>query len=389
MAKLTALKAKALKEPGRYTDGKGLMLYIKDNGSKVWVLRITIHGKRKDLGLGSFEDVSLGDARDKAEGMRKAVRDGIDPLQAKRSAKLDRSHKLTFREAAEATHREQNGAWRNSKHRAQWLSSLEAYAYPAIGHLPVGDVEGPAVRDLLADIWLSKPETARRVRQRIGSVLDWAYAKGLRASEAPTRSISKGLPRQPKKDNHFSALPYSDAPALMAKLESSSTVGRLALRFLILTAARSGEVRLASWKEVDLNAGLWTVPAARMKAGKEHTVPLQHQAITILNEVAEAYGTSPNAPLFPGKGGKPLSDMTLTKVLRTDQPGRYTVHGFRSTFRDWAAERTAIAGDVVEAALAHAIQNKVEAAYRRTLYLDKRRPLMQAWADFLSLAQNT
>jgi integrase len=198
------------------------------------------------------------------------------------------------------------------------------------------------------------------------------------------RSLSKGLPRQPKKNNHFSALPYPEAPALMAMLAEQDTVGRRALRFLILTAARSGEVRHASWKEIDFNAGLWTVPASRMKAGEEHTVPLTEPVVEILEALKAVHGCEADAPLFPGKGGKPLSDMTLTKVLRTALSGSHTVHGFRSTFRDWAAEQTSFPGEVVEAALAHAIANKVEAAYRRTNYLDKRRTLMSEWAAYLS-----
>jgi integrase len=381
--KLNNTQVKALRKPGRYTDGGGLMLYVKESGSKTWVLRLTINGKRRDIGLGSFDDVSLNDARDARDEMRKVARNGADPLQQKREAKRARIEGMTFRQAAEAAHKEQKAGWRNAKHRAQWLSSLEAYAYPLIGNLPVADIDGPRIRDLLVEIWLTKPETARRVRQRIGAVLDWAYAKGLRANEAPMRSIGKGLPRQPKKDNHFAALPYAETPELMRKLAMQSTVGRLALRFLILTAARSGEVRLSTWKEVDLDEGIWIIPADRMKAGKEHMVPLSAAAISVLEEVARTYGQLKETALFPGKGGKALSDMTLTKVLRTELPGAHTVHGFRSAFRDWAAEQTDFPGEVVEAALAHTIPNKVEAAYRRTKFLDKRRTLMTQWAQYL------
>ena len=377
---LTAIKAKSLKEPGRYTDGRGLMLYVKASGSKSWVLRLTINGKRRDIGLGSFDDVPLAAARDRADELRAVARSGKDPLQKEEKAECT---PMTFREAAKASHEERKPGWRNAKHRAQWLSSLEAYAYPFIGDLPVADVDGPAIRDLLARIWLSKPETARRVRQRIGAVLDWAYAKGMRSSEAPIRSISKGLPRQPKKDKHFAALPYVEAPALMTKLCESSTIGRLALRFLILNASRSGEVRKAQWKEIDRNKAVWTVPPHNSKTGKEHIVPLTPPAISILNELAEAYGEEADSIIFPGKGGKPMSDMTLMKVFRTSYPGKYTVHGFRSTFRDWAAEQTDFAGEVVEAALAHTIPNKVEAAYRRTNFLEKRRMLMNEWANFI------
>jgi integrase len=383
MGKLTALKVKALKEPGRHSDGNGLVLYVKESGTKTWVLRIQVDGKRRDFGLGSLADVSLAEAREKADDLRKQYRSGIDPVAAKRAVKLVEAGVPTFREAAAQAHTEHKGGWKNVKHKAQWISSLEAYAYPAIADLPVDEIEGPAIRDLLADIWLAKPETARRVRQRIGAVLDWAYAKGYRKAEAPMRSVTKGLPRQPKKDNHHAALPYEHAPSLMAKLAESDSVGRNALRFLILTAARSGEVRGATWSEIDLGQKLWTVPGDRMKAGKTHIVPLQPAAITILEQMKKAFDDAPDQPLFPGKAKKPLSDMTLTKVLRDGFSNDITVHGFRSTFRDWAAEQTDVAGDVVEAALAHAVQNKVEAAYRRTNYLEKRRALMNGWAAYL------
>jgi integrase len=383
MGKLTALKAKALTAPGRHSDGNGLCLLIKESGAKSWMLRIQVDGKRRDLGLGSFNDVSLAEARDKADEMRRQVRGGVDPVAEKKAAKAIVKATPTFAEAAVSTHEEHVGGWRNEKHKAQWISTLKTYAFPEIGGTPVDKVEGPAIRDLLSAIWLTKPETARRVLQRIGTVLDWAYAKGHRQSEAPMRSVTKGLPRQPKKDQHFRALAYEDAPAVMAKLAETETIGRLALRFLILTAARSGEVRGATWREIDLEQGLWTVPADRMKANKTHIVPLQPAAIAILQVLKKAHGDKPDQIIFPGKAGKALSDMTLTKVLRDGFEGAVTVHGFRSTFRDWAAERTEFAGDVVEAALAHTVQNKVEAAYRRTNYLEKRRDLMRRWAEFV------
>jgi integrase len=376
------MKVKAIKEPGRYSDGKGLMLYVKEGGRKSWVLRAQVNGKRRDFGLGSADDVSLSAARDKADAIRREYRDGVDPIAKRRAAKAAAAKVPTFRMAAELAYGEQKAAWRNAKHRAQWLSSMEAYAFPHIGDQPVNQVDGPAIRDLLAEIWLSKPETARRVRQRVGAVLDWAYAKGLREAEAPMRSVTKGLPRQPKRDSHFEALPYPATPALMAQLAESESIGRLALRFLILTAARSGEVRLATWEEIDTEAKLWTLPGERMKAGKTHVVPLSDHAVSIVERLRGLGGTG-ELPIFPGKAGKPISDMTLTKVLRTAIGGTATVHGFRSTFRDWAAEQTAYPGEVVEAALAHAVRSKVEAAYRRTNYLDKRRLLMHDWANFL------
>ncbi len=257
---------------------------------------------------------------------------------------------------------------------------------PARGTVKVADVTGPMVRDCLLPIWLEKPETATRVKQRIGTVLDWAYAKGYRASEAPMRSIGKGLPRQPKRDRHFAAMPYPDVPAFMAGLATMPSIGRMALRFLILTAARSGEVRNATWGEVDLDGKLWSIPGARMKAGRDHAVPLSDEAVAILRTMHDARlkADDPAEIIFRGKGDKPLSDMTLTKVLRDGGHAVVTAHGFRSSFRDWAAECTSIQGEVVEAALAHTVANKVEAAYRRTNYLEKRRALMDSWASFLA-----
>ncbi|PCI46352.1 MAG: integrase, partial [Alphaproteobacteria bacterium] len=280
-------------------------------------------------------------------------------------------------------HAEHKGSWRNAKHTAQWLSSLKAYAFPAIGSVCVDQINGPEIRDLLLPIWLEKPETARRVRQRIGVVLDWAYAKGFRSNEAPMRSISMGLPRQPKSDNHFAALAYDETPALMKTLTGSDSIGRLALRVLILTAARSGEVRGATWEEIDVDEAVWTIPGKRMKAGKAHMVPLCDEALAILAKVHTIRAGRKGAPVFPGLSGKQMSDMTLAKVLRTAGIKTATVHGFRSAFRDWAAEMTGTPGDIVEAALAHSISNRVEAAYRRTNYLEKRRVLMDAWASYL------
>lgn len=386
MGKLSVLAIKATKEPGRYHDGDGLMLDVKKSGSASWLLRVQVNGKRRDFGLGSLSQLSLSQAREKADEMRRQCRSGIDPVALRREEKSVRPAIPTFEEAATMAHEEHKGGWRNAKHKAQWISSLKAYAFPHFGQLTVDQVDGPAIREALIPIWLSKPETARRVRQRVGAVLDWAYSKGLRQTEAPMRSIGKGLPRQPKKDGHFAALPYVEVPALMARLAETNSVGRVALRFLILTAARSGEVRGARWGEFDLEAGIWTVPASRMKAGKVHMVPLSKAAIAAL-EIADVWGRSGDDEIvFPGLRFNPMSDMTLAKVLRTATNASATVHGFRSAFRDWAAECTEVAGEVVEAALAHTISNRVEAAYRRTNYLEKRRFLMETWATYAASA---
>ncbi len=384
MGRLTALQVKAAKEPGRYQDGDGLMLVVKPSGSRSWALRVQVNGKRREFGLGSAHDVPLAEARSKAHEIRALYRSGIDPVAARKAAEAIEEGVPSFEDAARRVHAEHSPGWRNQKHAAQWISSLERYAFPSIGSKPVDEIESPHIRDLLIPIWLSKPETARRVRQRLGIVLDWAHAKGYRSNEAPMRSINRGLPRQPRRDTHFAALPYADCPNLMAELDQSDTAGRLALRFTILTAARSGEVRGASWNEIDLDARLWSVPAGRMKARKELLVPLSAGSLVILSKARALRGSGQGDLVFPGRGGRPLSDMTLTKVLRDMGQPEITVHGFRSAFRDWAAEQTHFAGDVVEAALAHTIQNRVEAAYRRTNYLEKRRALMDEWAVFLS-----
>ena len=378
MGKLTAVKIRSLTEPGRYSDGDGLFLEINGKGAASWILRVQNNGKRQDIGLGSTKSVSLKDARDAAFATRQKIAQGIDPVAERRQ---ERQAIPTFREAAKLVHEEHEKAWKNGKHQNQWIATLTTYAFPKTGDLTVDKIEGPAIREVLIPIWLSKPETARRVRQRIGTVLDWACAKGFRATEAPMRSLSKGLPRQPKKDGHFAAMPYADVPTFVEKLGERESVGRLALEALILTATRSGEIRGATWAELDLKAALWTIPAARMKMGKVHIVPLSQPAVAVF-ERAQRYKAGISDLVFPGQNVKnPLSDMTLLKVLR-DMEIMVTVHGFRSAFRGWVAEQTDYSGEVAEAALAHTVSNKVEAAYRRTDFLDKRRLLMRNWAAF-------
>ena len=375
MGKLTVAQIRALKEPGRYSDGDGLILEFTRPGRAYWFVRVQHNGRRRDIGLGSVDEITLAKARDKAHEARKSLAKGIDPTIERQRAKLKIP---TFREAAKLVHEEHKAAWKNGKHQDQWITTLTTYAFPRIGNRLVSDIEGPVIRDVLAPIWLSKPETARRVRQRIGVVLDWSYAKGFRTTEAPLRSISRGLPRQPKRDRHLAALPFEDVPAFLVRVREKSTIARLALEFLILAAARSGEVRGMRWPEIDLTKRVWTVPADRMKAGKVHLVPLDEGTIDVLERV-RPLGVPASNLIFPGQNVKrPLSDMTLLKILR-DMEVPATVHGFRSTFRDWVAEETDYPGEIAEAALAHAIPNKVEAAYRRTDFLEKRRALMRDW----------
>jgi integrase len=311
----------------------------------------------------------------------------VDPLAERKAAKLAMATIPTFRDAAITAHSEHEGGWRNVKHRADWLSSLERYAFPVMGNIRVDLIDAPTVRDILLPIWLDRPETARRVRQRVKLVVDWAAAKGYRPA-LDLSGVSKALPRQPKSDNHFAAIPYEQVPQFLVSLRASGeTMSRLALQFLILTAARSGEVRGATWPEIDLEARTWTIPGKRMKAGKAHVVPLSEAAVAILKRVA-AVRARDDATIFPGTKGQPLSDMTMLKIMR-DRKLPFSVHGFRSAFKTWAVEATSFPDAVSEAALAHIDANKVRAAYSRTDFRQQRTNLMAAWANFIGDAGAT
>ncbi len=382
MGSLTVPQVKNAK-PGRHGDGGGLYLLVSNTGAKSWLLRIQRDGKRRDIGLGSVRDVTLAEAREAATATRKLVRQGVDPVaERKRDAEIP-----TFRKVAGMVHAENAPSWKNDKHAAQWFSSLEAYAFDDIGDAPVSEIEAGDIRDTLAKIWLTKPETARRVRQRIGSVLDFAFAKGWRNAEAPMRSITKALPNQPKGQAHHAALPWHEVPGFVAKMPGTLSAGEnvlLAIEFVTLTACRSGEVRGARWNEIDYDNSLWTIPANRMKAGKVHRVPLSARCLEILGRMTELRRSRANDGLIfeGGKPGKPLSDMTLTMPLRRAGIGA-TLHGFRSSFRDWCAEATDTPREIAEACLAHAVRNRVEAAYARTDHLDRRRDVMARWSDFV------
>lgn len=370
---------KSASTPGRYGDGNGLFLLVGKGGAKSWMVRVQKDGRRRDIGLGSAVKVPLKLARERAASVREQIEAGIDPVaEWRRAAGIP-----TFREAAALVHGEHKASWRNAKHRQQWLSTLEAYAFPAFGDRSVANVDAAAVRDALAAIWLAKPETARRLRQRISTVIDWAVAKGYRDTALAMPIIDKALPKQRAKVRHHPALPYSDLPAFMADLRARASMGRSALEGVILTAARSSEIRLATWAEINLETASWTIPAGRMKADREHVVPLSAPAVALFDRM-KAYRQSDaaSALVFPGaKPGKPLSDMTLTKVLR-DMGLSVTAHGFRSTFRDWVAEETSWPSDLAEAALAHVISDKTVAAYQRGSMLEKRRKMMAAWGDY-------
>jgi len=378
---LTALKVKDAK-PGRHTDGRGLCLLVKDSGARTWVLRMQKDGRRRDYGLGSAMDVSLADARDAAAALRRKVREGTDPVAERRKA---RKIVPNFEKAARDCYEAMKEGWKNQRH-ASWISSLENHVFPAIGSKPVNEVDSATVVNVLSPIWLAIPDTARRILQRIGAVLDFAHIKGWLPNELSLRSVRKGLPRQVDKGAHLEAMAYADVPALMRKLATAApTTGRDALRFTIYNAVRSNETRFAVWAEFDLDKAVWTIPGERMKAGETHVVPLSAPAMALLRK-RWSERINDTGLVFSNDGEKAISDMTMTKLLRDDGIKGVTVHGFRSSFTDWAAERTRFPKEVADKALAHKLPNKVEAAYRRTDFFEKRRSLMARWAEHLDRA---
>ena len=377
--KLSPLAVKALKKPGRYSDGNGLYLVISPTASKKWILRTIVQGTRTDIGLGGHSTTTLAEAREEAARLRKIARKGGNPLDERKKAQAKMP---TFQQAATMVHQEHSAAWKNEKHAAQWINTLKEYAFPYFGNMSVDQIGTAEVLKVLSQIWLTKPETARRVRQRIGTVLDWAKAAGHRSGDNPINGIAKGLPKQPKKKSHHAALPYSELNAFVLKLqdEAADELTRLAFEFLILTATRTSEVILAEWQEIDLDEKAWTIPAERMKAGRKHRIPLSQRCIEILKRAQELSDDGPI--VFPGRSNKkPLSTMAFLMMIRRMKKN-ITAHGFRSTFRDWAAERTNFSREVCEMALAHSISDKTEAAYLRGDLFDKRRDLMEIWATY-------
>lgn len=374
---LSAQRVKAAKQ-GRHGDGRGLFLYVKASGSRSWVLRYQVQGRRRDLGLGAYPDVSLAMARERATDARGLIANGEDPIAKKHQAKPK-----TFKAAALELIESKRHGWKNAKHAAQWTSTLEAYVFPKFGQVQVSKVETADVISALTPIWSIKPETANRVRQRIEATIDYATALGIRAGDNPARWRGHldnllAKPTKVRAVKHHAALPHSDIAGFMADLAARSGVAAQALGFTILTAARSGETRGMTWGEVDLEKATWAIPATRMKAGKEHRVPLCKAALAFLGTRRDS-----DALVFESetKTGKPISNMSMTAVLRRMKRNDITVHGFRSTFRDWAGETTGFPREVIEAALAHGIKNKAEAAYARSDLFDKRRDLMQAWTN--------
>jgi integrase len=388
---LTARKVERETRPGRYHDAevRGLYLQIGKTGGKSWLLRFERDGRERWHGLGAVDTFTLKEARERARAARQLLADGIDPIdhkkaeQAKRAAAKARL--LTFREASEAYFHQHEAKWKNAKHRAQFVSTLKTYAYPVLANMAVADIDTPAVLKCVEPIWEEKTETASRVRGRIESVLDWATVRGYRAGDNVARwkgHLDQVLPARGEiqKTNHHAALPYAEMPAFMVALRQREGVAARALEFTILCSARTNETIGACRDEISFEDKVWAVPARRMKAAKEHRVPLSDRAVELLRELPTERG---NEHLFIGsQAGSGLSNMSMTAVLKRMNRGDVTVHGFRSTFRDWASETTNFPNHVVEMALAHAIGDKVEAAYRRGDLLLKRRLLAEAWSKY-------
>lgn len=429
MGKLTAVGVKALREPGRYSDGDGLYLQVARGKSRQWIMRYKVQGKSREMGLGPVGDapdrVPLAEARRRAAEARALLRDGKDPIEARRAAERDAERERakaaanTFETTALAYVAAREGEWRNAKHKAQWTSTLTTYAFPKIGDRPVSDVDTEAVLEVLQPVWAAKPETASRLRGRIESVLDYAKTRGLRTGENPARwrghlAHSLAKPSRLRRKRHHPALPWHQVGAFVAELRAVPDVSARALEFLILTAARTGEALGARWREIDLDAAVWTVPGERMKAGREHRVPLSAPALAVLRTM-QPLSRGLGSPVFPGRRfeppapgasgpaiHQPQSNMALEMLLRRmNQPGKdevpaadgapplwsdrngeaITAHGFRSSFRDWVGEASTHSTDLAEAALAHVIRDKTVAAYARGDLFAKRARLMADWAD--------
>jgi len=391
MAKnLLATKQIKHAKPGKHSDGEGLMLVVGNKPNKQgeyprkWVLRIQFKGKRHDIGLGGAR-ARVDMVRAAADRLRDIAKNGEDPVAAWKAQKAEQIVIPTFEAAARQVHAEHTKSWRNQKHVKQWISTLQSYMFPAIGDTSVAEVEGVQIRDAISEIWLTKPETARRTLQRACKVLDFSHSKGWRDTEAPLRSIRAGLPKQPRQDNHFEALDWRDIPDFFVELDNmkASEPVRLLLEFTILAAARSGESREMAWAELNLEKGLWEIPAERMNGKRPHNVPLSDRCLEILERAKEFRETTADSQLvFEGRQrGRPFSNMTITATLR-NAGYQVTVHGMRSSFRDWCEEATSYPTRLAEKALAHVVRDKTEKAYARGALLEKRRELMASWSNY-------
>lgn len=389
--RLSAIKVTKLKEPGRYSDGHGLYLQVSKWGTKAWVFRFMKNGRARHMGLGPLHTLTLQEARERARKARQALLEGIDPIEERTSVRLteraEAAKRLAFKEAAEKYIAAHRAGWKNAKHADQWESTLSTYAYPIIGNLSVANIDTAHVLRIIEPIWGTKTETASRVRGRVESVLDWATARKFRQGENPARwrgHLDKLLPARSKvqKVEHHPAMPYADVGAFIHEVRAGSSISAQALEFTILTACRTAEVTGARWDEFDFVHKVWRVPGVRTKSGREHRVPLPSRALAILKEVPRI---KDNPFVFHGaREGQHLSNMAMLELLRERRGDKFTVHGFRSSFRDWAAEQTNFPREIAEAALAHVLGDKTEAAYQRGDLLEKRRRLMDAWTRYVS-----
>lgn len=376
MGKLNQKKIRDLTKPGRYGDGNGLYLFIRQGGSRQWILRTTVAGRRVDIGLGSSGVVTLAEAREIAQSHRKLAKEGVDPVYERRKRKSI----PTYEEAALTVVEQLKPTWKNAKHSDQWINTQRTSVFPVIGQLKVGQVTSGHILAILGPIWLSKGETARRIKQRMESVFDWAKAAGHRAGDSPLEGVLKALPKQDRRQVHHAAMPWVEIPSFVIHLQQRDATSARALEFLILTAARSGEVRNAPWKEFDLPSRTWIVPAHRMKMEKEHRVPLADQAVALL-ERCKNLGSE---LVFPSDNPKrAMSDMVFSKLFERMGVTGITAHGFRSSFRDWVSETDSAPREIAEIALAHAVGDATEKAYARSDLLERRRELMQKWAAFI------
>ena len=382
---LNSVRIASLRTPGRYADGNCLYLEVDPPVGNLpplmrWVQRLVINGRRRDIGLGSYRTFSLKDARQKAAQYLALARSGGDPLAEKRKALRPVP---SFKGAAKTVHESVKQGWKNRKHSDQWMSSLETYAFPKIGDRRLDQIDSSDVLGVLRPIWQKKPETARRVLLRIKTIMDWAKLHGHQAGDNPASNVKLALPAQPRQNGHHKAIPYGAVGDFIRKLHDSAAGEevKLALELTILTAARTNEVIAANWSEIDLELGLWVIPANRMKASREYRIPLSDRAVEVLKKAKELAGGA--AFVFPArKAGRHMSNMAMLMAMRRMKADG-TVHGFRSSFRDWASEVSSFPRDLCEMALAHAVSNKTEAAYRRGDLLEKRRPLMKAWAHYV------
>ena len=389
VGRLNAVSLTKARKAGLYPDGNGLYLQVAPGGSKSWIFRFMLNSRARTMGLGPYPDLALGEARKRATECRRLRNDGIDPIEARKATRaasvLESAKGINFTACSEAYIEAKKHGWKNSKHIDQWTNTLKQYADPVFGEVPVADVDTDLVMKAVEPIWATKTETAARVRGRIENILDWARTKGYREGENPARwrgHLQNLLParRKVRKVTHHPALAYDKMGTFMRALRKQEGTAAVALEFLILTAARTNEAVGARWDEIDLRRAIWTVPGSRIKAGREHRVPLSKSAIALLKRMQKVRVSE--FVFAGGKKGKPLSNMALLVLLKRMDRDDITAHGFRSTFRDWAAEKTNYSRDEAEMALAHAVGDKVEAAYRRGDLLTKRQKMMQDWADF-------